>query len=189
MLWKTLLLLLFYYSAHATVTYKWSRAMLYPAAQRLKRSSAAFLNPVLQNSLEDVVLLYEPSLTSTRVRGSLSKMRNWLHWGRLLSLTPSAMRLSPRASQRSAGWVADCRPTRGSSRKKTLKGQCWPWSTQPTGLLSLMGTRRTLGLNPLSVFTKPWSTTWCSIKPKSHRNGRFDTTTTQPSFLVDKGHM
>lgn len=33
--------------------------MLYPAAQRLKRSSAAFLNPVLQNSLEDVVLLYE----------------------------------------------------------------------------------------------------------------------------------
>lgn len=34
-------------------------AMLYPAAQRLKRSSAAFLNPVLQNSLEDVVLLYE----------------------------------------------------------------------------------------------------------------------------------
>ncbi|XP_042693827.1 protein FAM180A [Centrocercus urophasianus] len=35
------------------------KAMLYPAAQRLKRSSAAFLNPVLQNSLEDVVLLYE----------------------------------------------------------------------------------------------------------------------------------
>lgn len=33
--------------------------MLYPAAQRLKRSSAAFLNPVLQNSLEDVILLYE----------------------------------------------------------------------------------------------------------------------------------
>ncbi|KFQ26994.1 Protein FAM180A, partial [Merops nubicus] len=34
-------------------------AMLFPAAQRVKRSSAAFLNPVLQNSLEDVVLLYE----------------------------------------------------------------------------------------------------------------------------------
>lgn len=34
-------------------------AMLFPAAQRFKRSSAAFLNPVLQNSLEDVVLLYE----------------------------------------------------------------------------------------------------------------------------------
>ncbi|XP_008636332.1 protein FAM180A isoform X1 [Corvus cornix cornix] len=59
MLWKTLVLLLFYYSAHATVTHRWSRAMLFPAAQRFKRSSAAFLNPVLQNSLEDVVLLYE----------------------------------------------------------------------------------------------------------------------------------
>ncbi|NXB81145.1 F180A protein, partial [Donacobius atricapilla] len=34
-------------------------AMLFPAAQRFKRSSAAFLSPVLQNSLEDVVLLYE----------------------------------------------------------------------------------------------------------------------------------
>ncbi|XP_062472472.1 protein FAM180A isoform X2 [Pezoporus occidentalis] len=34
-------------------------AMLFPAAQRFKRSSAAFLNPVLQNSLDDVVLLYE----------------------------------------------------------------------------------------------------------------------------------
>ncbi|XP_053926319.1 protein FAM180A isoform X2 [Cuculus canorus] len=33
--------------------------MLFPAAQRFRRSSAAFLNPVLQNSLEDVVLLYE----------------------------------------------------------------------------------------------------------------------------------
>lgn len=34
-------------------------AVLFPAAHRFKRSSAAFLNPVLQNSLEDVVLLYE----------------------------------------------------------------------------------------------------------------------------------
>ncbi|NWH72876.1 F180A protein, partial [Piaya cayana] len=34
-------------------------AMLFPAAQRFKRSSATVLNPVLQNSLEDVVLLYE----------------------------------------------------------------------------------------------------------------------------------
>nr|XP_009499338.1 PREDICTED: protein FAM180A [Phalacrocorax carbo] len=33
--------------------------MLFPAAQRFKRSSSAFLNPVLQDSLEDVVLLYE----------------------------------------------------------------------------------------------------------------------------------
>ncbi|CAN0041565.1 unnamed protein product [Bubo scandiacus] len=59
MLWKMLLLLLFYYSAHATMTHRWSRAMLFPAAQRVKRTSAAFLSPVLQNSLEDVVLLYE----------------------------------------------------------------------------------------------------------------------------------
>ncbi|KAM6293294.1 protein FAM180A isoform 1-T1 [Porphyrio hochstetteri] len=59
MIWKILLLLLFYYSAYATVTHRWSRAMLFPTAQRIKRSSAAFLNPVLQNSLEDVVLLYE----------------------------------------------------------------------------------------------------------------------------------
>lgn len=50
-------------------------AMLFPAAQRFKRSSAAFLNPVLQNSLEDVVLLYEVRYMGAD--GTLSTKQDW----------------------------------------------------------------------------------------------------------------
>ncbi|XP_066490710.1 protein FAM180A [Tiliqua scincoides] len=57
--WETVLLLLLYYNAHATVPPRWNRAMLFPSAHRVKRSSAALLNPVLQKSLEDVDLLFE----------------------------------------------------------------------------------------------------------------------------------
>ncbi|XP_025710778.1 protein FAM180A [Callorhinus ursinus] len=59
MCWKTLLLLLLCYDAQATVSHKWNRAVLFPAAHRPKRSSSMPLNPVLQNSLEEVELLYE----------------------------------------------------------------------------------------------------------------------------------
>ncbi|XP_038609143.1 protein FAM180A [Tachyglossus aculeatus] len=59
MCWKTLLLLLLYYDAQATVTPRWNRAPLFPAASRPKRSSSAPVNPVLQTSLEEVDLLYE----------------------------------------------------------------------------------------------------------------------------------
>uniref|UniRef100_A0A8D0GK94 Family with sequence similarity 180 member A n=1 Tax=Sphenodon punctatus TaxID=8508 RepID=A0A8D0GK94_SPHPU len=61
MRWKTLMLLLFYYNAHANVNPRWRRAMLFPSAHRLKRSSSfsALVNPVLQKSLDDVDLLYE----------------------------------------------------------------------------------------------------------------------------------
>ncbi|XP_053107803.1 protein FAM180A [Hemicordylus capensis] len=59
MCWKTMLLLLLYYNAHATVPPRWNRAMLFPSAQRVKRSSAALLNPVLQKSQEDVDLFFE----------------------------------------------------------------------------------------------------------------------------------
>lgn len=47
-----------------------SPAMLFPSAHRVKRSSAALLNPVLQKSLEDVDLLFEVQYT----RGSLAKL-------------------------------------------------------------------------------------------------------------------
>ncbi|XP_076998494.1 protein FAM180A [Tamandua tetradactyla] len=57
--WKTLLLLLLYYNAQATEPHRWSRAVLFPAANRPKRSSSMPLNPILQNSLEEVELLYE----------------------------------------------------------------------------------------------------------------------------------
>ncbi|XP_003791643.1 protein FAM180A [Otolemur garnettii] len=57
--WNTLLLLLVYYNAQATVSHGWSRAVLFPAAHRPKRSSSMPLNPVLQTSLEEVELLYE----------------------------------------------------------------------------------------------------------------------------------
>ncbi|XP_037021736.2 protein FAM180A [Artibeus jamaicensis] len=59
MCWKPLLLLLLCYDAQATVPHRWSRAVLFPAAHRPKRSSSMPLNPVLQNSLEEVELLYE----------------------------------------------------------------------------------------------------------------------------------
>ncbi|XP_004430886.1 PREDICTED: protein FAM180A [Ceratotherium simum simum] len=59
MCWKTLLLLLLCYDAQATVAHRWSRAVLFPAAHRPKRSSSMPLNPVLQTSLEEVELLYE----------------------------------------------------------------------------------------------------------------------------------
>ncbi|XP_069484866.1 protein FAM180A isoform X1 [Ambystoma mexicanum] len=56
---QAFLLLVFYYGAEADVASKWSRAPLFPAAQRTRRSSAAVLNPILQTSLEEVDLLYE----------------------------------------------------------------------------------------------------------------------------------
>ncbi|XP_006022574.1 protein FAM180A isoform X1 [Alligator sinensis] len=65
--WKTLILLLFYYDAHATVTPRWNRAVLFPTAQRAKRSSSDLTDPVLQNSLEDVDLLYEFLLAQLKI--------------------------------------------------------------------------------------------------------------------------
>nr|XP_060485043.1 solute carrier family 13 member 4-like [Panthera onca] len=59
MCWNTLLLLLLCYDAQAAVSHRWSRAMLFPAAHRPKRSSSMPLNPILQSSLEEVELLYE----------------------------------------------------------------------------------------------------------------------------------
>lgn len=62
-------------------------AMLFPAAQRFKRSSAAFLNPVLQNSLEDVVLLYE--VQYMRADNTLNLNQDWgycTYWGYPLSV-------------------------------------------------------------------------------------------------------
>lgn len=59
MCWKTLLLLLLCYDAQATLSHRWSRAVLFPAAHRPKRSSSVPLNPILQSSLEEVQLLYE----------------------------------------------------------------------------------------------------------------------------------
>ncbi|XP_054845186.1 protein FAM180A [Eublepharis macularius] len=57
--WKTVLVLLLYYNVHASVPPRWNRAMLFPSSQRVKRSSAALLNPILQKSQEDVDLLFE----------------------------------------------------------------------------------------------------------------------------------
>uniref|UniRef100_A0A8C8SSY7 Family with sequence similarity 180 member A n=1 Tax=Pelusios castaneus TaxID=367368 RepID=A0A8C8SSY7_9SAUR len=71
MWWKILLLLLFYYNAHATVTPRWNRAMLFPTAQRLKRSSSALVDPVLQNSLDDVDMLFEFLLAELEIDKSL----------------------------------------------------------------------------------------------------------------------
>ncbi|XP_074839899.1 protein FAM180A [Carettochelys insculpta] len=68
---KTLLLLLFCCNAHATVSPRWNRATLFPAAQRLKRSSSALMNPVLQNSLDDVDMLFEFLLAELEIDKSL----------------------------------------------------------------------------------------------------------------------
>ncbi|XP_012321148.1 protein FAM180A [Aotus nancymaae] len=71
MRWKTLLLLLLYYNAQASVCHRWSRAMLFPAAHRPKRSSSLPLNPVLQTSLEEVELLYEFLLAELEISPDL----------------------------------------------------------------------------------------------------------------------
>ncbi|XP_030399647.1 protein FAM180A [Gopherus evgoodei] len=70
--WKTLLLLLFYYSTHATVSPRWNRAVLFPDAQRFKRwSSSAPVSPVLQNSLDDVNMLFEFLLAEIEIDKNL----------------------------------------------------------------------------------------------------------------------
>ncbi|XP_042526049.1 protein FAM180A [Dipodomys spectabilis] len=71
MYWKTLLLLLLYQSAQATVSRRWNRAMLFPAAHRPKKSSSLPLNPVLQTSLEEVELLYEFLLAELEISSDL----------------------------------------------------------------------------------------------------------------------
>nr|XP_003420320.1 protein FAM180A [Loxodonta africana] len=71
MSWKTVLLLLVYYNAQATVPHRWNRAVLFPAAQRPKRSSSIPLNPVLQTSLEEVELLYEFLLAELEISPDL----------------------------------------------------------------------------------------------------------------------
>ncbi|XP_078527896.1 protein FAM180A [Lissotriton helveticus] len=68
---QAVLLLAFYYGVEADVGSKWTRAPLFPAAQRVRRSSAAALNPVLQTSLEDVDLLYEFLLTGLNIGSDL----------------------------------------------------------------------------------------------------------------------
>ncbi|KAJ1166438.1 hypothetical protein NDU88_006842 [Pleurodeles waltl] len=68
---QALLLLAFYYGAEAGVSSKWTRAPLFPAAQRVRRSSAAALNPVLQTSLDDVDLLYQFLLTGLNIGSDL----------------------------------------------------------------------------------------------------------------------
>ncbi|XP_005609488.1 protein FAM180A isoform X1 [Equus quagga] len=71
MCWKTLLLLLLCYDAQATVSHRWSRAVLFPAAHRPKRSSSVPANPVLQTSLEEVELLYEFLLAKLEISPDL----------------------------------------------------------------------------------------------------------------------
>ncbi|XP_043943544.1 protein FAM180A-like [Protopterus annectens] len=53
------LLILFYYStAYVTAAIRHNK-VLFPAAQRTRRSSGFLVNPVFQNSLKEVELLYE----------------------------------------------------------------------------------------------------------------------------------
>ncbi|KAM4873943.1 protein FAM180A [Thomomys bottae] len=69
--WKMLLLLLLYQSAQATMSHRWTRAMLFPAAHRPKKSSSLPLNPVLQTSLQEVELLYQFLLAELEIGSDL----------------------------------------------------------------------------------------------------------------------
>lgn len=71
MLWKALLSLLLVSHTQATVSHRWSRAILFPAAHRPKRSLSLPLNPVLQTSLEEVELLYEFLLAELEISPDL----------------------------------------------------------------------------------------------------------------------
>ncbi|KAG9465049.1 hypothetical protein GDO78_019019 [Eleutherodactylus coqui] len=54
-----LLLLLLYNYVDANFTSKWHRAVIFPSAHRVRRSTPELLDPVLQMSLPEVELLYE----------------------------------------------------------------------------------------------------------------------------------
>ncbi|XP_006861298.1 PREDICTED: protein FAM180A [Chrysochloris asiatica] len=71
MSWKLLVLLLLCYNTQVTVPHRWSRAVLFPAAHRPKRSLSIPLNPVLQSSLEEVELLYEFLLAELEISSDL----------------------------------------------------------------------------------------------------------------------
>ncbi|KAM4747472.1 protein FAM180A [Rhinophrynus dorsalis] len=64
---KCCLLLLLYNHVEANFTNKWQRVVFFPAAQRVRRSSAEFLNPVFQMSVPEVELLYEFLLTGVKI--------------------------------------------------------------------------------------------------------------------------
>ncbi|CAH2276615.1 Hypothetical predicted protein [Pelobates cultripes] len=61
------LLLLLYNYVEANFTSKWQRVVFFPEAQRIRRSSAELLNPVLQTSVSEVELLYEFLLTGVNI--------------------------------------------------------------------------------------------------------------------------
>ncbi|XP_053320297.1 protein FAM180A [Spea bombifrons] len=63
----TCLLLLLYNYVEANFTSKWQRMVLFPAAQRIRRSSAELQDPVLQTSELEVELLYEFLLTGVHL--------------------------------------------------------------------------------------------------------------------------
>ncbi|CAN2387250.1 FAM180 family [Pristimantis euphronides] len=59
MLIQCCLMLLLYNYVDANFTSKWHRAVFFPSAHRVRRSTPEFLDPVLQMSLPEVELLYE----------------------------------------------------------------------------------------------------------------------------------
>uniref|UniRef100_A0A8C5WJI9 Family with sequence similarity 180 member A n=1 Tax=Leptobrachium leishanense TaxID=445787 RepID=A0A8C5WJI9_9ANUR len=61
------LLLLLYNYVEANFTSKWQRVVLFPEAQRVRRSSPELVNPVLQKSVSEVELLYEFLLTGVHI--------------------------------------------------------------------------------------------------------------------------
>ncbi|XP_048196239.1 protein FAM180A [Perognathus longimembris pacificus] len=69
--WRMLLLLLLYPSTQVAVAGRWTRAVLFPAAHRPKKSSSLPLNPILQTSLEEVELLYEFLLAELEISSDL----------------------------------------------------------------------------------------------------------------------
>ncbi|XP_028624300.1 protein FAM180A [Grammomys surdaster] len=69
--WKILTILLVLSSTQVTMSCRWSRAALFPAAHRPKRSLSLPLNPVLQTSLEEVELLYELLLAEIEISPDL----------------------------------------------------------------------------------------------------------------------
>ncbi|KAM5172335.1 protein FAM180A [Mantella aurantiaca] len=61
------LLLLFYNYVEANFTSKWQRVVFFPSAHRVRRSSPEFLDPILQQSVPEVELLYEFLSTGVQI--------------------------------------------------------------------------------------------------------------------------
>ncbi|XP_048877428.1 protein FAM180A-like [Brienomyrus brachyistius] len=73
MSWKVVIVALVYWNVHMCGSQRRSRA-LYPSAFRVKRGTASMVNPIFQNSLEDINLLFEILIAGAKMEDERSPL-------------------------------------------------------------------------------------------------------------------